>query len=186
VSGYGFGLRWSKDCEGRITVGHSGGLPGYGSNWVILPDYDIGIVCLSNLTYGSTSQVNTRVADTLITLASLQPRQVPASRILQQRTAELIELLPDWKKAKGSGIFADNFFLDHSSEQLQAQADKLFSAAGAIIRASEIIPENQLRGRFVLEGTNANIQVFFTLTPENPPLIQQLELTELAKPRASN
>jgi CubicO group peptidase (beta-lactamase class C family) len=33
---YGYGLRWTKDCESRETIGHSGGLPGFGSNWNIL------------------------------------------------------------------------------------------------------------------------------------------------------
>ncbi|MEN9704045.1 MAG: hypothetical protein RLZZ209_1473, partial [Bacteroidota bacterium] len=25
-------------------MGHSGGLPGFGSNWRIFPDYDLGII----------------------------------------------------------------------------------------------------------------------------------------------
>jgi hypothetical protein len=41
------------------------------------------------------------------------------------------------------------------------------------------MPENQLRGHFVLEGERANIDVFFTLTPENPALIQQLDFREI-------
>ena len=38
---YGYGLVWSRDDKGRIYIGHSGGLPGFGSNWYIMPDYGI-------------------------------------------------------------------------------------------------------------------------------------------------
>jgi hypothetical protein len=41
--------------------------------------------------------------------------------------------------------------------------------------------QNNLRGTFVLEGANASLEVFFTLTPENPPLIQEFHLRETEK-----
>ena len=45
---YGYGLIWLQDCEGKTFVGHSGGLPGFGSNWLIMPEYGIGVVLLVN------------------------------------------------------------------------------------------------------------------------------------------
>ena len=36
-----------------VTVGHSGGLPGFGSQWRILPDYGIGVISYANLTYAN-------------------------------------------------------------------------------------------------------------------------------------
>jgi hypothetical protein len=44
-----------------------------------------------------------------------------------------------------------------------------------------MVAENNLRGAFVLEGANGSLEVFFTLTPENPPLIQEFHLRELKK-----
>lgn len=181
VTGYGYGLRWSKDCDGRITIGHSGGLPGFGSNWVILPDYGIGLVSLSNLTYGAAGLINIRVMDTLIALAALKPRLIPPSPILIQRTSELIKILPDWKNAPGSGIFAENFFADNSSDSWQKQTREIFRKVGKIIHINPITPENQLRGSFVMEGENADVEVYFTLTPEKPALIQELKIREVAK-----
>lgn len=181
VTGYGYGLRWSKDCDGRITIGHSGGLPGFGSNWVILPDYGIGLVSLSNLTYGAAGLINTRVMDTLIALAALKPRQITPSPILKQKTSELIKVLSDWKNAQSSGIFAENFFADNSSDFWQKQTREIFIKLGKIIHINPIIPENQLRGSFVMEGENGDIEVYFTLTPEKPALIQELKIRETAK-----
>ncbi|HUR10479.1 MAG TPA: serine hydrolase domain-containing protein, partial [Flavitalea sp.] len=181
VSGYGFGLGWTKDCDGKTTVGHSGGLPGFGSQWVILPEYGIGVVSFANRTYAGTGGINLRVIDTLISVAGLKPLQLIPSPILSQRTLEIVKLLPDWKNAENSGIFAENFFPDNPIDSLRKQAAAIFANAGNILRVREIVPENQLRGRFILEGEKKNIEVFFTLTPENPPLIQEYRIREIAK-----
>ncbi len=71
-------------------IGHSGGLPGFGSNWRIMPDYGIGIVSFANRTYAPMAVVNLRVLDTLIRIAGLQPRHLPPSIILEQRKKELV------------------------------------------------------------------------------------------------
>ena len=133
VSAYCYGLSWMRDCEGREYVGHSGGLPGFGSNWRILPDYGIGIIAFANLTYASTSTINLQVLDTLIVQAKLKPRPLPASAILKQRQKELTQLLPDWKNAEASGLFADNFFDDYSLEALKKKI-KSFSKRWARLK----------------------------------------------------
>ena len=162
-------------------MGHSGGLPGFGSNWRILPQYGIGIVAFANLTYASTVPINLRVLDTLVISAKLQPRQLPASDILKKRQKEITQLLPDWKNAEASGLFAENFFADYSLEALKKESAALFGKAGKIVNVKEIAPENQLRGRYILEGEKANLWVSFTLTPENPPLIQEYHIGEVKK-----
>jgi hypothetical protein len=43
--------------------------------------------------------------------------------------------------------------------------------------------ENQLRGSFIIEGEKINIEIYFTLSPENPPLIQEYHIKELPKPK---
>jgi len=181
VSAYGFGLRWIKDCKGRVNVGHSGGLPGFGSNWKIFPDYGIGIVSFINLTYAPASILNTQALDTLIALAKLQPAKLRVSDILNQRKKELVHILPSWNKAESSGILAENFFLDYVKDSLRKEASAIFENAGKIIRINELVPENNLRGSFIMEGEKSDIEVFFTLTPENPPLIQEYAIKEIKK-----
>lgn len=181
VAAYCYGLRWMKDCDDRIYVGHSGGLPGFGSNWQILPEYGIGIVSFANLTYAGTSTVNLQVLDTLIKLAQLQPRQLPPSAILQQRRDELMKILPHWKNAQSSTIFAENFFMDYPLDSLKKEAATLFAEAGKIMKVDNVVPQNQLRGIFTIEGEKKNIEVTFTLTPENPPLIQEYHIKAIEK-----
>lgn len=181
TSGYGYGLGWSQNCTGRISVGHSGGLPGFGSQWRILPDYGLGVIAYGNLTYAGLGGVNSAVMDTLVAIGKLQPRQLPVSSILAQRKAELVRLLPDWTNAERSGIFAENFFPDQPVDQRRKVVQDLYAKAGKIQRVGELIPENQLRGHFVLEGEQASIDVFFTLTPETPARIQQLDFHEISR-----
>jgi hypothetical protein len=176
VSSYGFGLRWSKDCKGRTFVGHTGGLPGFGSNWVMLTDYGVGVIAFSNLTYANASAINMQVLDTLVALAGLKPRKIPVSPILEQRKKELVALLPGWENARDSKIFAENFFLDYFVDSLKKEAAEIFARAGKIIRAGEFQADNKLRGSFILEGERGNIEVRFTLTPGNPALIQEYHI----------
>lgn len=181
ATAYGYGLRWSKDGEGRETVGHTGGLPGFGSNWAILPEYGLGVIFFANATYAPTAYANTMVMDTLVRLSGLQPRQLPASKILMQRRDALVKLLPDFSGAEKSGVFAVNFFLDYFTESLQKEARGIFAKAGKVLKVGEVIPENQLRGYFDLGAENGIIRVSFTLTPENPALIQEYHIRLIEK-----
>lgn len=180
ISAYNFGLSWSRNCAGKEFIGHSGGLPGFGSNWVILPEYGIGVVSFCNLTYEGTAALNAQVMERLIALAQLRPRQLPVSDILHQRQQQLMALLPDWKDAQSSGIFSGNFFDDYLIDSLRKEAAALFNKAGKVLRVEEIVPENQLRGTFRIVGENADLEVYFTLSPENPALIQAYSIKEAA------
>jgi CubicO group peptidase (beta-lactamase class C family) len=176
---YGYGLSWARDAQARVYIGHSGGLPGFGSNWLIMPEYGIGVILLANVTYANAEKVNHDVLAALIESAELKPRQLPPSSILKARKAALIKFLPGWKQASSSGIFAGNFFLDNSEDVLRKESAEIFAKAGKIIRVGEMVPLNQLRGYFIMEGEQANIRISFTLTPENPALIQTCLIKEI-------
>lgn len=176
AAAYGYGLRWTKDCEGRETVGHSGGLPGFGSNWAILPEYGLGVVFFANATYASTSTANIMVMDTLLRMTQIKPRLTTPSQLLTQRRNELVQLLPDFNNARAANIFAENFFSDYFIDVLKKDANAAFEKAGKIKKVHDVVAENQLRGYFIMEGEKANIVVSFTLTPENPGLIQEYKL----------
>lgn len=186
TSAYIYGLNWMRDCEDRVYVGHSGGLPGFGSQWRFLPEYGIGVISFANLTYAGLSTINLKVLDTLIRRANLQPRELPVSSILETRKNQLMQLLPDWKETvlkpltSGPGqIFAENFFPDYPLATLRNNHQALFKSMGKFIAIDEWKAENQLRGYFILRGEKSRLRVFFTLSPENPPLIQELRINEI-------
>jgi hypothetical protein len=65
-------------------------------------------------------------------------------------------------------------------DELKSEANQLFEQAGAIQSVGKMIAENQLRGYCILKGTKRNLKLSFTLSPENPALIQEYHL-ELVK-----
>jgi CubicO group peptidase (beta-lactamase class C family) len=176
ASGYGYGLGWRQDCKGTIRIAHSGGLPGYGSQWAIYPEYNMGVVSFSNHTYGAPGLPNAIVLDTLIQLAGIKKRELPPSEILLQRKEEILSLIPDWKDAEAKKIFAENFWLDSDAEHRRKETQRIFKEAGEVIKSSEIRAENQLRGSFDIECKNKTVHVFFTLTQEPSAYIQQLDI----------
>jgi hypothetical protein len=120
-----------------------------------------------------------QVLDTIIRLAKLKPREVPVSTILDQRKSELVKLLPYWTNAEASGIFAENFFPDYPINSLKEKTLKAFEKAGKIISVSKMYAENNLRGYFIVQGEKISLKVSFTLTPENPPLVQSFDIEEV-------
>lgn len=178
---YAYGLVWVHDCEERVSIGHSGGLPGFGSEWQVLPDYGIGVIGCANLTYSGLRGINTTVLDTLISLADLKPRRLAISPILAKRKAELIKILPNWQYGPDNGIFAENFFPDMPIDLRRRNTLTLFEKIGEVHKIDELVPENDLRGTFIIHGTKGSLRVFFTLTPEANPLIQQLDITQVTE-----
>ena len=151
------------------------------STTAALTDYGVGVVCFANLTYAPTATLNLNILDTLVKMAGLEKRVIPPSAILEQRKNELIQLLPEWNGLNDHKVFAENFFLDNNVEFLRKEASQLFAKAGLIIRVHDLVAENNLRGSFILEGEHASLQVSFTLTPENPPVIQEYHIREIRK-----
>jgi len=176
IVAYGYGLRWSVDCMDRKKIYHNGGLPGFGSNWTIMPDYGIGVVAFSNRTYGSTWAVNQQVLDLVRDSMDIRPRAPSVTGILQSRMNDLVRILPGWDIEGFESLFADNFFSDNPLEELKARSSVIFRDAGEIMQVKEVVSENSLRGSFVMEGRNGNIMVRFTLTPEQTPKIQAFSI----------
>lgn len=181
IDSYCYGLHQYMDCNGLKVITHSGGLPGFGSQWRIVPDYGIGIVVFANFTYAPLGSILQKALDSIIVKADLSPRQLPASAILEKRKAQIVALLPDWKNAKETGIFADNFFDDYFLSQLKMDANDAFEKAGKIESVSEVVATNQLRGYFLMHGDKADIRIYFTLSPEPNPKIQAFKMSVVEK-----
>ena len=183
TNAYCYGLIWSKNNDGIVSVNHTGGLPGFGSNWVMLPEHGIGLVSLANATYADVCAINTVIIDRLVNIAELKSRQLPISHILAERKQQLLNVLlhQHWTldQADVATLFAGNFFADKSLELRKTESEAFFKRIGTISMVEDLIPKNQLRGRFEIHGEQGKIQVMFSLSPENPPLIQDLKLAEI-------
>lgn len=176
ASAYAYGLGWRSDCDGRVFIRHSGGLPGFGSNWTMMPDFDIAVISFDNRTYVSTDSVNVEVLDTIIREAGLAARVPEPSAALLDRAAALVSVLPDFDAGSSAGLFAENFFLDTPLDIRRRDAAGMFASAGTIREVHPVRPVNRLRGSILLDGERGDLRIFFTLTPEREPKIQQLDI----------
>lgn len=182
VNGYGFGLSSTRDSNGITRIGHGGGLPGFGSFWRFYPEHGIAVISFANLTYAGTGAVNAAAESILIEEARLPRRALPPSAILATRTKQVAQLIQSWDAGLADAIVAENFFPDRPRDAWMALARETLAKAGSIKSVGEIVPENQLRGTFALNGELGRVDVYFTLTPEQVPRVQQLRLTFVARP----
>jgi CubicO group peptidase (beta-lactamase class C family) len=179
ISFYAKGLVWGRDSHDVVQVGHSGGLPGYGSQFRFAPEHGVGVVAFSNLRYGPVYAPTTKALNILIERAKLPMRTIMPSPVLLQRAAQVLELLKDWNETLAASMVADNFFLDRSRADWMAYASKEFAAIGTIKSMSKIKAENQLRGSFTISGQQGDLEIAFTLTPERNPKVQELKIKRL-------
>jgi CubicO group peptidase (beta-lactamase class C family) len=178
---YGHGLRWSRDSRDVVTVGHGGGLPGFGSQYYFAPDHGVGVFAFSNLRYGPVYGPTAKALAMLVERADLGPRSVPVSPILATRHTQVAQLVQSWDAAVANAIAADNLFLDRSREDWIVHAREKLEPIGKITSVGPIKAENRLRGTFPLIGERGTVNVSFTLTPEREPKVQEITLTP-AKP----
>lgn len=173
-SGYGYGLATGLDSQNVFRVRHAGGLPGYGSEYRFVPDRGIALIAFANRTYAPMTAINSRVLDLILHRAKLPQRENPVSPWLAQRSEQLIRILRDWSAADIADALAPNVFMDREPSDWQSLAQGHFARIGTPVRVGPIRPMNQLRARVRVEGPNGAFDLFFTLTPEAIPRIQDI------------
>lgn len=171
---YAYGLNRVQQCDVSF-LSHNGGLPGFGGSWLFVPEYDLAVISFSNVTYGSTFAINRAVMSTILDLSALSTYTPVPAPILLSRKQGLDTILFTWETAQQSGLFADNFFQDNELADLIEKSGELKASAGEILSVGELVPENRLRGKYVIDGSKADIEVYFTLTPDAEPKIQELQ-----------
>ncbi|MGA9237700.1 serine hydrolase domain-containing protein, partial [Robiginitalea sp.] len=173
ISGYGYGLGISENCEGIRRISHGGALPGFGSNYVFYPDLGIGLMAFCNVTY-TTPWPYGEISKLLFEELDLKPRKLPVSSILNLRKNQIVEWFNTWDPELEAEVFAENFYLDSDRKTRLAALRPLLEGAGEIQEIGEINPGNQLRGSFEIIGNKDTVNIYFTLSPEADPKIQAL------------
>ena len=178
TSAYAYGLGSTQDCKYRLIVAHGGGLPGFGSSMMWLPEYGVGVIVLANVTYAGAGGVARSMIDTLAATGALQPRRWPASAPLTSVRATVASLVNSWNDAAFEAAAADNLLLDKSLAERRAEVEQLHSALGTCAPDGEMDAENWLRGTFRLKCERGWLTTTFTLAPTMPPRIQYLSFAE--------
>jgi CubicO group peptidase (beta-lactamase class C family) len=173
-SGYGYGLGVAQTCTLSHIVSHGGGLPGFGSFMVWLPEHGVGLFAMSNLTYSGQRGPAYQALQELEKTGALQPRQLPPTPALLSARDGIVKLWNHWDERAATQLAADNLFLDRSAEARRKGIEALKASLGSCRPAAELEPENWLRGRFQMDCEKGHVTVSFTLAPTTPPTVQYL------------
>lgn len=182
AKGYAFGLFAAETQEFGRLVGHSGGLPGYGSHMVWLPDRDIGILTLANCTYAPATSIAMQILRHLVTFADLSPRPVQPHTGLLAAQKCMTQIVQSWDDALVDELVAANFFLDTSRTEWRRRIEMLSERHGRLQPDGEIEAHNPLRGKWKLRGERGWCTLWVTLTPTVPPRVQHLSIESTLPP----
>ena len=175
--GYGFGLRVWADCRFAHIVGHSGGLPGFGTRMEWLPEYGLGIIAFGNRTYTGWAAPVAAALARLSRTGALRPRDAVPSKALVDAREWATKLVLDWDDGLARSLAAENLFLDRSLDRRRAEVMGLRRQVGACRKASGFAyVENALRGQWILPCDRGDLLVSVTLAPTMPPSVQFLEV----------
>jgi CubicO group peptidase (beta-lactamase class C family) len=180
--GYGYGLRIARDCRFGVSVGHGGGLPGFGSYMTWLPEYGVGLFAMSNLTYAGPANALGDVFDVLHKTGALKPRKLPVAPVLTSTRDAVFELWKNWDEAKANKLAANNLFLDRPARIRAGLMDRIKTRVGSCTSVTPVEPENLLRGTFRMNCERGTVHATFTLAPTQPPTVQYLEFSETNNP----
>jgi CubicO group peptidase (beta-lactamase class C family) len=185
--GYAFGLRVSQTCTFNYMVAHTGGLPGYGSQMLWLPDYGVGVIAFGNLRYASWGATVNATLAALTRTGGLEPRAVQPSPALTAAREAAEKLVMQWDDRAADSIAAMNLFLDRDKPHRRADLDDLHQKVGACrARGRFDHVENALRGDWTMDCDKARVTVAITLAPTMPPKVQSFSATVAPEaPRAA-
>ena len=179
VTGYGIGLAVRIDERLGTSVGHSGGLPGYGSHMRWLPEHGVGVVALANVTYANMHAACVEALEVLADLDGLGPAHAVApSPALLDAGVDAAALLSSWNDADADAIFADNVVLDEPLERRSEAARRLTLRHGPLEPAPSLAHETPMRGSFTT-GAGA-VRVEIGLNHEG--LVQWLDIEDRTVP----
>ncbi|HEY0941324.1 MAG TPA: serine hydrolase domain-containing protein [Steroidobacter sp.] len=174
---YGFGLQAYTDCRFKSFFGHSGGLPGYGSNVLFFPEYDLGIFAFANRTYARAEIAVKKAAATLYDSGTLQARTVHASEALRAADSLVTQIYAAGSVTVVPHSLANNLLLDRSARKRDAELQAVRVKLGECQRESRMNVRNVLAAVMNYRCERGTLAVNVLLAPLPSPSFQRLEFS---------
>ena len=174
-SAYGYGLVTAADRELGRRLHHSGGLPGYGSHVLLMPERGWGVMAFGNRTYAQMSQITLRIAELLHEAAP--PLDVaPPSPMLARAIDAVVAAYASGRIENAAENFAVNFLLDMPVRLRNAELATLKNDMGEG-HLEQVVPQHALAGDFVLACAQGRLKGSIVLAPGAEAGIQKLTFT---------
>lgn len=172
---YGYGLVHSV-IDGMHYVGHSGGIPGYGSHMRVNLETGLGIAACGNGTYCPTEEVCREALDLVVREKFLCGKQMDT--VVNRLGSKLAAHLLADSDSTDTDLFIETMHLDYPPEEFKRDCTNHLGMLGtrASIIISEISPLPRSLGRVVFSGNGNEAVVEFGICPFGPPeRIQSVE-----------
>ena len=173
-SAYGYGLVSSLHPTLGRRLHHSGGLPGYGSHVLMLPDRGWGVFAFANRTYAPMGRLTLEIAEQLQADWPARP-SAPPSPFLAAAVDAVVAAYRAGDIAAAEGLLAVNFLLDTPAGQRNAEMAALKEKLGEG-SLEAIVPVHALAGRFTMVCARGRLTGTVVLSPDARPGIQKLVL----------
>ncbi len=182
-SAYGFGVHSQADCVLGFHFMHSGGLPGFGSNVLFVPNRDLAVFAFANRTYAPASRAVRDAANLLVRSGAYPARAVAPAPGLQAMLDVAAHVYATGDVMAEPGAYAMNFFLDRDASLRNADIGALKEKTGACtVPAAPTVtptgPDGALAGTFEFTCERGSMKVNITLAPSSKPTLQKLEYTQ--------
>jgi CubicO group peptidase (beta-lactamase class C family) len=176
--GYGIGLGVRFDPRLGQVIGHSGGLPGYGSHMRWIPDRRLGVIALSNVTYGNMHAACIEALERLADADALPPARdtvaTPGTLTIAERAVGLVN---DWRDDEAADLFADNVAMDEDLARRAAVAARVVERHGTLAM-ERFEPDTPTEGDVVAAGGTVRIE----LAQNHAGKVQWWEVVDRTKP----
>jgi len=169
---YGYGLMNAIDRRLGRLLHHPGGLPGYGSHVLMMPDRGWGVFAFANRTYAPMSKLTPRLAQILLEAMPKRPAGAP-SQALKRAIDAVVLAYASGRIEDIAEACAPNLLLDTPPRLRNAQLADLKKKLGAGA-VDTIEPTHDLAGSFALACARGRLKATVILSPDRQPGIQKL------------
>jgi len=175
---YGFGVIPFYDCVLGFHFGHSGGLPGFGSNVLMLPLRGVGLFAFANRTYAPASRAVRDAANVLVKSGAFPLRATPLSPQLSAAAATIGRIYSTGDVLSERAALAVNFLMDQSAPLRNQQLAALQEKFGACQAPGPVDGDTAMSATFSFACERGSLKAKVILAPTTPVTIQTLDLTQ--------
>ena len=175
-NGYGYGLLMRDDPTLGWLAGHSGGLPGYGSNMRWAAGRGLAVIALANVTYAHMAELTLRIFDALHEAGEMPPLEVPVTPVVEGLARRLVALLEDWDDGRADELFTDNVAMDETYVRRRVGAAAAIGAAGPVSIASITALSGAGADVVLRDAVGSELTIEMEISPLLPPRIESFSI----------
>jgi len=180
---YGMGMIVLADCVLGPHFTHSGGLPGYGSNVLFLPERGVGVFALANRTYAGASPVVRDAAVMLVKSGAFPAWPMPGGERLEAAARIVAKIYAAGDVMAAREGLAMNLLLDSDAAHRNADLARLKAQLGACQPTPTVAAETAMSGAISYVCEKGRLQAQVLLAPTTPVSLQTYLMVGVQTPR---